>query len=215
MNTTATSSTNSTREVQPHIVSYWYFRTSLAVWFVTPLLYMPVAITSEAVGFLFCNCNIHLPFHGPLFKERYPFFLPIYLLMRLVMCYFVSVIQIYVIVPVSDIFWGVKNLFCHQSYKENKIDAVIHASWPGLKLYEQLGEAVPQFVIAVIFYYKNYDWLGSSELIFGIVTMTLSLGSIIIGIGNGIRYYNAGPLLSNVRPKEIYRVKKMQQMYRF
>ena len=112
------------------------------------------------------------------------------------MCYFVSVIQIYVIVPVSDIFWGIKNLFCHQSYKENKIDAVIHASWPGLKLYEQLGEAVPQFVIAVIFYYKNYDWLGSSELIFGIVTMTLSLGSIIIGIGNGIRYYNAGPLLS-------------------
>ena len=58
--------------------------------------------------------------------------------------------------------------------------------WPILKLFEQFGEAVPQFVIAVTFYSKNYHWLEPNELIFGILTMTLSLGSILIGAGNGI-----------------------------
>ena len=60
-----------------------------------------------------------------------------------------------------------------------------HKYWPFLKLFEQFGEAIPQFVIGITFYSKNYHWLNENEVLFAIVTMTLSLGSIIIGVVNG------------------------------
>ena len=52
-----------------------------------------------------------------------------------------------------------------------------------------MDEAIPQFVIAVTFYSKNAHWLDSDEMLFGILTMTLSAGSILIGIGNGARVW--------------------------
>ena len=56
---------------------------------------------------------------------------------------------------------------------------------PMYKLFEQFGEAVPQFVIAVTFYANNAHWLPRSDLYFGIFTMVMSAGSIIMGVVNG------------------------------
>ena len=56
-----------------------------------------------------------------------------------------------------------------------------------MKLPEQLGEAIPQFVIAVVFYSKNYHWLSQWELIKGGATMTLSCGSILVGVVCGFK----------------------------
>ena len=58
---------------------------------------------------------------------------------------------------------------------------------PALKLPEQFGEAVPQLAIAVTFYYKNAHWLSQWEMFKGILTMTLSVGSILYGMVNGVR----------------------------
>ena len=60
-----------------------------------------------------------------------------------------------------------------------------HKRWPSYNLFEQFGEAIPQFVIGVTFYSKNYHWLKKNEVIFGVINLTLSVGSIVIGIVNG------------------------------
>ena len=45
---------------------------------------------------------------------------------------------------------------------------------------------LPQFVIAVLFYSDNSHCLGFNEMLLGGVTMTLSCGSIMFGVVNGI-----------------------------
>ena len=58
---------------------------------------------------------------------------------------------------------------------------------PALKLFEQLGEGVPQLALAVSFYATYARQVTPNQLIFGYATMTLSAGSVLIGIVNGIR----------------------------
>ena len=63
-----------------------------------------------------------------------------------------------------------------------------------MKLVEQFGEAIPQFVITVTFYAHNAHWLPKSDLQFGIFTMVMSCGSILMGVGSGCwwchKYWN-------------------------
>ena len=163
----------------------------MAVWFITPLFFLPIACILELRFFLPCNPN--RGFNAPqcdFLREKY-YLLPIYWVARVLIGYIVSVIWVYVLIPVSDIYWGFLNLCCHMKYKTDDSiygDGTLrddHERWPSYKLFEQFGEAIPQFVIGVTFYFNNHHWLLEREVIFGIVTMTLSLGSIVIGIVNG------------------------------
>ena len=189
---------NSTREVQPDIVSYWYFGTSVAVWFATPLLYMPMTIKTGGVGFPFeevDKCRFEIP-KCVWLKKWY--LMPIYIMVKATLYYLASILWVYFIIPVTDMVFAAKNVFCHEKFKGNEDESTyfhvyIHENergfydgMPILKLFEQFGEAVPQFTIALTFYLKNYHWLESDELTFGILTMTLSLGSIMIGVVSGI-----------------------------
>ena len=65
-----------------------------------------------------------------------------------------------------------------------------------VELFEHIGEALPQFTLAVIFYYNNYDYVASTDFsfkIFGfLITQTLlsmifSAISILKGISTGIK----------------------------
>ena len=88
---------------------------------------------------------------------------------------------------------------------------------PGLKLFEQFGEAIPQVTIAIIFYSTHYEWLNSNDVIFDLdslrnwslfnhttyetyvlpsltktlLSIVLSVGSILIGVFKGITHWNA------------------------
>ena len=89
-----------------------------------------------------------------------------------------------------DIYWGMQNLFCHQNYKydQNELKDKYgngHAEMPAKKLFEQFGEAIPQFVIAITFYANYAHCLPKADLIFGICTMVMSGGSIVMGVGSG------------------------------
>ena len=112
--------------------------------------------------------------------------MPIYIMVKAILYYLASVLWVYIIIPVSDVVFAAKNVLCHEKFKGNEYDRGNMDVMPILKLFEQFGEAVPQFTIALTFYLKNYHWLNSNELTFGILTMTLSLGSIMIGVVNGI-----------------------------
>ena len=67
----------------------------------------------------------------------------------------------------------------------DEYEAGSHAEMPAFKLLEQFGEAIPQFVIAVTFYANNAHWLPKSDFHFGIFTMVMSAGSIVMGVGSG------------------------------
>ena len=95
---------------------------------------------------------------------------------RLIAGYAFAIFVVYIVVPAWDIYQGVRLLFCNKE----KWDEI-----PAAKLTEQLGEAVPQLTIAVTFYCKNWHWLPPADCTFGVLTMTMSAGSILIGLVTG------------------------------
>ena len=108
-------------------------------------------------------------------------------LLKFLRAYAIAVLTAYIWVPVMDIYWGVLNLFCHQKYEVNEEEVEYHQSMPAHKVYEQLGEAIPQFVIAVAFYANNAHWLPLENLVFGIFAIVISAGSIVMGLGCGCK----------------------------
>ena len=64
-----------------------------------------------------------------------------------------------------------------------------------MKLFEQLGEAIPQFGLNITYYINNryYVWFTESPNFLGIsvpttlVSMVFSLGSILMGLFNGVK----------------------------
>ena len=162
--------------MRPDKVNYAYFACSLAVWFVMPMLVIPVALT---LGYGHeTDCHNFM---------RHKWYLrPLYYTQQLIMGYAISILAVYVYVPIGDIYFGFLNLFCHSKFKLGS-KSFNHADWPAYKLFEQVGEAFPQFLIAITFYANNAHWLPRNDLYFGIFTMTMSAGSIVMGIATGIR----------------------------
>ena len=116
--------------------------------------------------------------------------LPFFYIRKLLLAYAFSALFVYLYIPLGDTFFGYWNLCCHASFKEDEEDAArvlraVHAKWPALKLFEQIGEAVPQFTIAVTFYSLNWHWLSPWDRGMGVGTMTLSAGSILMGVVKG------------------------------
>ena len=166
---------NSTGEdsVQPDEVSYNYYYCSLLIWFLMPCTAAPLGVAFVAERkWLDSLKEIRL-------------LKPIYFLGLAIVGYFFAFFVVYIRVPLFDLYWGVRNLFCHEALKE---DAGLFHEMPAFKLYEQLGEAVPQLTIGLVFYTKNAHWLDPTDLNFGVFTMTLSAVSVLVGIGCGIKW---------------------------
>ena len=159
-------------------VSFWCFVASMAVWFLTPLIFMPFGFWWGLAGFRFTKIN-----EGVEEDQETS------ISCGKILCSYISaVFWVYLYIPCKDIYLCFSSLLCHDSYKDNEEDesnGLPHALLPTLKLFEQFGEAIPQFAIAVIFYSKNFEWLDMGERAVGVATMTLSCGSILIGVTNG------------------------------
>lgn len=161
-------------------ISYWYFGLSVAVWFTSPLL-------PTMFGFILKDDDFSVKI---LDRIRPVCHQVIYFLFKVIFFYILSIVFVYIFVPIWDIALGLENLFCHANYKL-KTDGKTsnfeeHSNLvPRAKLLEQIGEAVPQFIIAVVFYSKNFHWLSTWDRWQGGLTMTLSTGSILLGFYNG------------------------------
>ena len=168
----------------PDVVSYWYFVASVATWFITPLVFMLFSLWVD-MSLWFRRCPFPEPFSISIGKETcHPI---IYYPFMVLASYIISALWVYIGVPLYDIYLGFNNLFCHEHYKHYSTQDRVHEDAPALKLPEQLGEAIPQFVIAVVFFTKNSHWLSPWEMILGGVTMTLSCGSILFGVAGGVK----------------------------
>ena len=190
----------------PEEMNYAYFACSLAVWFAMPLLYFPFSFKSMQHNISCFNedclhnkcCFLHI-FARPICRASS-------IILTLPLCYAWSVFIVYLYVPTLDVLLGFKNVFFHGDYKDDinnnegkgEFDrqqsrqkaacwnATLHDKIPAWKLFEQFGEALPQFLIAVTFYSKNAHWLEADDIAFGALTMVLSAGSMVIGLVQGI-----------------------------
>ena len=128
-----------------------------------PMLVIPVALT---LGFGHeTDCQNFM---------RHKWYLrPLYYTQQLIMGYAISILAVYVYVPIGDIYYGLLNLFCHSKFKSKSFN---HADWPAYKLFEQIGEAMPQFLIAITFYANN----GSHLVLRGTSSPCTQFSSYII-----------------------------------
>ena len=72
----------------------------------------------------------------------------------------------------------------------------IKNTWiPFLKLFEQIGEALPQFIIALTFYVNHKNYVDSYDTVFGssipitLVSIVFSGVSVSIGVLTGLRTF--------------------------
>ena len=150
----------------PSGVSTWYFRCSLAVWVTTPLLFTAAMVYTDALPYRLKDLKNHPLLYYPLRAIIYLVF---------------SFAMIYIIIPLIDIFYAFKKLFCgDQETNDTAADMV-----PGFRLFENFGEAIPQFIIATVFYSQYHSEL-CCDWDFFLVSMSFSLGSILYGIVNGV-----------------------------
>ena len=109
---------------------------------------------------------------------------PFFYIGKLILAYACSIFFVYVFIPLQDMYFALKNIIWHAHFKSNQDNKSFQAM-TALKLFEQIGEAVPQLCIAAIFYTSNWHWLSEWDRVMGIVTLTLSAGSIIMGLVKG------------------------------
>ena len=118
----------------------------------------------------------------------------------------VSIILLYLYVPWMVFFSGV-NQACAcdcvnedkaiEQVKEDKDDLTTQTTENSfLQLFEHIGEAIPQFALAITFYYNNFEYVSETDFsfeIFGflvtqtLISMILSAISILKGIVEGIK----------------------------
>ena len=167
-----------------------YFISASAAWFLPPLIYLIFGwffIDGKGIFTMLMRKN----FGEGLPKSRCRQFMnvlgiPAFLLIDLVM----ATLMVYVYIPTMDVILAFSEFIYGTDNKRSQ-------AMPGLKLFEQFGEAVPQIAIALAFYFnvKNHKDLYIKveiqnlkvELTTTFVSILLSFGSILIGVAMGIK----------------------------
>ena len=186
------------RPSQP--ISIWYFVFAVVAWVLPPLFYMVSVNTLVDDGgddFLF---EMHTSKRSSWYRKC----------LTIPFDFQKAAIVTYIVIPSMSIILGLCELFRCKDI--NRLQAM-----PGLKLFEQFGEAIPQVTIATIFFVSNYEWLNSNDVVFDLdslrswslinhttyeshalpsitktlLSIVLSIGSILIGVFKGINNWKA------------------------
>merc|ERR1712037_72939 len=145
-----------------------------ATWFTTPFIFMFLLLVRKSPLNTEMQC-LKEALHPVVF---YP--------LKVLISYFISALCVYIVIPVFNIGMGLCDIFCPECLWWNPKTTAVYDAMPAFKIPEQLGEAIPQFTIAVVFFSNNADWLSPWEMTQGYVTMILSCGGILMGMYNGI-----------------------------
>ena len=180
-----------TNDTRLQTISPGYFYTACAVWIIPPVL---ASVFSLSGGFLWFpyvfkaifRCNIDIIQSRKKWFKYYPLEL------------FSCILFIYVMVPFAALKNGVKHLWNGGVDEEEKLFGVLipKKSLPLCKVFEILGEALPQFIMTLVFVCNNYPFLLNNDIYFGIpiptsiISLVFSFGSLIIGV---ISYFKTIP----------------------
>ena len=175
-----------------------YFISAAAAWFLPPLIYLMFGwFYIEGKGIIF-TMLMQKNFGPGWPKSRcnqflYVLGIPAFLLIDLAK----ATLMVYVYIPTMDIILAFSELIYGVDNAESQ-------AMPGLKLFEQFGEAVPQIAIALAFYInvsnENDERMKDDELHIEVElqglkfelkttlhSILLSFGSILIGVAMGIK----------------------------
>jgi len=189
-------------ETYLHTVSPAYFHTAVVVWVLPPLLFSAYLFLREICyldddGFnpfkntnylfeQFSSFKIKRPFNKNFLNVLvYVFYLPIDFL--------ISSIKIYILIPFMSIKAGAFVAWTGKDDPDRKITKKVPAyAIPFFKLFENLGEAIPQAILIIVFICNNWDFILYDETSFipiptSCISLIFSLGSIIMGLISGCK----------------------------
>ena len=198
-NTWAMEFKQTRNETHLHSVNPAYFYTAVVVWVLPPLLWSAffflIGLCVNDDGFNpFYNTNgLFEEFSS--FKMKRPFnnnflnflvyilFFPIDLL--------ISSIVIYILTPFSSLKAGAFVAWTGKDDPYREITKSLSAEFvPFFKLFENLGEAIPQAILIIVFISHNWDFILYDETSFfsiptSCISLIFSVGSIIMGLISG------------------------------
>ena len=105
--------------------------------------------------------------------------------------FLISSILIYVITPFMSLKAGALVAWTGDNDPDRMITKEIDAGYlPAFKLFENLGEAIPQAILVIIFIANNWDFILFDETSFipiptSCISLIFSVGSIIMGLISG------------------------------
>ena len=112
----------------------------------------------------------------------------------------ISAIYIYIVIPFASLKSGIIIALKGEIDGERKITNMIDAkNIPFFKLFENIGEAVPQSIMCLLFIVNNFKFIVHEEtstwmpIPISIVSLLFSVGSIMMG-----RYTGINPILPRV-----------------
>ena len=179
-----------------------YFYTSIVVWVLPPFLFCAFwfldNLCDDKVDPFFITKILFHEFSSiglnPPFKKKYQnflfsvFYFPFDLL--------ISAIFIYIVIPFASLKSGIIIALKGGIDGKRKITKKMVAKHiPFLKLFENLGEAVPQSIMCLIFIINNFKFIIHEEtstwrpIPISIVSLVFSVGSIMMGLYTGCDSY--------------------------
>ena len=176
-------------ETRLQTISPGYFYTACAVWMIPPVLgsFFRLFIGDLIFPYLFkaiFKCNIG-DIRG---KKKSLMFYPL----ELITC----ILFVYVIIPPAALKNGVKHLLKGEVDEEEELIVTINSkNLPFVKLFEIIGEALPQYILTLVFACNNYPFLKDNDTYFGfpipvsIISLVFSFGSLIMGVITGYKSY--------------------------
>ena len=175
-----------------------YFYSASAAWFLPPLIYLIFSwffIDGKGIFTMLMRKNfgqewqfwrnVETSSSGVARCNQFVLVLgiPAFLLIDLAK----AILMVYVYIPTMDMKLAFSEIIYGSDEKRSK-------AMPGLKLFEQFGEAVPQIIIAIAFLINVKPRTitielqnDSVKLTSTLVSILLSLGSILIGVAMGIK----------------------------
>ena len=180
-----------TNDTRLQTISPGYFYTACAVWIIPPVLMSFVTLMQGWLWFpatfnAILRCNIDINGNRKKWVMYYP--------LELIGC----ILVIYVLIPFAALKNGVKQLINGEvDEREYLIAHIDPRMLPFWKLFEIIGEALPQFILTLVFASNNYPFLMDHDTYFGfpipvsIVSLVFSLGSLIMGVISGWKSWNS------------------------
>ena len=179
-------------------VSEGYFVCAILTWILPPLSF---ALVNAFLSILY-------PLYGLLTNETPLVRIVMFLLIALIIptfgpiylgiLFLIGIGFVYIYVPLMALVYGILTLgggsdFKNDDWTDRKFLKHIRICapkyFPVLKLTELLFEALPQFVLALVFCINNYPYLKDTDVLFILPTtvfsMIFSFGSIIMGVVDG------------------------------
>ena len=176
-----------TNDTRLQTISSGYFYTACAVWIIPPVLFSFLTLAGGDLFFpsvfnVIFRCNID-KIEG---RKKWFIFYPLEL--------FSCILFIYVLIPFAALKNGVKHLINGEVDEDERLILYIRPKrLPLDKLFEIIGEALPQFILTLVFACNNYAFLKYNDTYFGIpipvsiISLVFSFGSLIMGVISGLK----------------------------